>query len=164
MGHKTQTEGTVSDAKEFNRTQMMARLWGDLVRAVRELRVIAVEKLQKICRMFRFKTSHNRAMRLVAKYYSANQHPLGMAEVPAVLLEAFAVVGKEEFVRAKELGDAIRTHSVLTEAQVALGARISCQKQRSDSLPRGRDFAETRYFRTSSMRPLYGFPVMPAMA
>ncbi len=142
----------------------VARLHAMLKRAVVKLLVLKEKVRRYMCRVFRYHMSENRALRQVAKYYaSKGLHPVDERSVPVKLLEAFARLGRESFIKAKEIGEATRDGVLLSDEQKQF-AKSFFVSVNPDGLPTGRDHAEYRHYRTSRTGPLYGITVMPARA
>lgn len=161
MAQNAQASGHARPGARLSREELKRRLFRELVQAVKKLVDMALRKLKSIRRLFGYRMSLPRAGKKVLEHYSRQGHPRDDQQVPAPLLEAFTVLGREEFVRIKELGDAIRNsdHVPLSEAQRQAARQIFTSVSSN-----GNPHDDWHHHRSSSMATTHPWAVMPARA
>lgn len=147
----------------ISRKGLKRQLFAELIHAVKQLISMPGDTLALIRKLFGYYTSENRALRMVAKYYTRSAHPTSNQHVPAELLQAYAVVGLAKFLQAKQIGESARLGIQLTDAQKQF-AQTFFVSVAVDGLPVGRDHAEHLHHRSSHWGPVYGWSSMPARA
>jgi len=161
MARHAHAPGYAHPGARMSREELMHMLFERLVEAFRKLAEVANRTRKAIRRLFKFRMNEARARRKVLNHYSRYEHPAHDQQAPASLLEAYSVLGRQEYIIVKELGDAVRkSDRIPLSTRQKQSVRQIFASTSSDGPPN----VDWHNHRSSKMRSPHDWAVMPAMA